>query len=243
MNINIAVCDDDKVFCRLMKDKVQSDNWGNNTVITHGYTSGKLLIERIKNGTRYDVIFMDIEFKDDYLGMDTAMIIKMIIPSSLIIYMSSHDSYFKDMVRAEPFYFLKKPIDNTELQKAIELALNRLHYIYESYLYSYKASGVFNTVNLNDVKYFESSHRIIIIHLNNDSTFKFYKKLDDLQKEISEITPYFLRASKSFLINQKYITSFSSNTVYIINDDIEIHITDKYLNDFRLGYMKFKDIR
>ena len=237
MNINIAVCDDDKVFCRLMKDKVQSDNWGNNTVITHGYTSGKLLIERIKNGTRYDVIFMDIEFKDDYLGMDTAMIIKMVITSVLIIYMSNHDSYFQNLVRAEPFYFLKKPINDIELEKAVGLTLKRLHYMHESYMYSYKFNAITNTVNLNDVRYFESQYRIIVIHMKNGSTFQFYKKLDDLEKEILEISPYFLRANKSFLINLKYVKSCSSNVVTIIDKDIEINITDKY--NFKAGYMKF----
>ncbi len=237
MNINIGVCDDDEIFCRSMKDKIRSKNWGNNTITTHGYTSGKLLIERIKNGTRYDVIFMDIEFKDDYLGMDTAMIIKMVIPSVLIIYMSNHDSYFQDLVRAEPFYFLKKPIDDVELEKTIDLILKRLHYIHESYMYSYRFNAITNTINLNEVRYFESQHRIIVIHTKNGSTFQFYKKLDELEKEILEISPYFLRANKSFLVNLKYVNSCSSNMIAIIDDDIEINITDKY--NFKEGYLKF----
>lgn len=239
MDINIAICDDDRKIVDITLYKIIADaNWKGNNIKIDIFYSGKTLIQKIKNGTSYDVIFMDIQLEDSYLGTDTGIIVKMIQPNTLIVYMSYHDGYFEDVVMAEPFSFLKKPLQQEELDNVVSLIINRLNYMNKSYLYSYKSEGIVNNVNLNDVTYFESKHRIVIIHMKNDSTFQFYKKLDIVEIEVEEIYPYFVRVNKSFYVNFFFIKSFASNHITMQNGEV-FNITEKYKVDFIKKYTHF----
>jgi DNA-binding LytR/AlgR family response regulator len=237
MNINIAICDDDEVILHEIMKKIKKANWKDNTITINIFTSGKDLIESIRKGIDYNVIFMDIDLHDNYLGTDTGMIIKMINPSILIIYVSSYDSYYPEIVKAEPFDFLKKPIEDNQLDYTIEKILHRLHYLHNSYLYTYKSNGMINTINLNEVKYFESQHRVIIVYLNNGSILRFYSKLDDVEQEVDSITPCFVRVNKSYLVNMHYIKNYSKNKVLLCDEDIELHLTHKYEENFLSKYL------
>lgn len=230
MDINIAVCDDNAQMLQSIANKIRNANWRNNKVTINSFVSGKELLQSIKQGVKYNVIFMDIELDDNYLGTDTGIIIKMIDPSILIIYVSSYDSYFSEVAQAEPFAFLPKPLDENKLDGVIEKILYRLHYMHNSYMYTFKSNGMINHVNLNDVKYFESQHRVVIIYENNGTVFRFYSKLDDVEKEVNNISPYFVRVNKSFLVNINFIEEIHSN--HIVVPDITINITEKYKRNF-----------
>ena len=80
------------------------------------FNNGRNLLEMIRNGKSYDIIFLDIDLKDDYLGTDTGHFIKIISPNTLIIYMSAYDNYYSKIVHAEPFDFIPKPFTIIQLQ-------------------------------------------------------------------------------------------------------------------------------
>jgi len=244
MDINVAICDDDlkidglKIENISLYKQITGANWKNNNIKTDTFFSGKTLVERMYKGIIYDVIFMDIDLKDEHLGTDIGTIIKTVNPNTLIIYMSSHNDYYQDIVMAEPFSFLNKPIDNERLNKVVSLIINRLNYIHNSYLYTFKSEGIVHNISLKDVKYLESKHRIIVVHMKDGSTLQFYNKLDDVELEIENICPYFVRISKSFYINLLFMISFSNNNVIIRNEE-SLSITHKYKSEAMKKIFKF----
>lgn len=227
MYINVAICDDEKIFREMLNDELSKVIIENVTFKTTLFETAKELINKIKSGTLYHIVFMDIDLHEKSLGTDAGSIIKTINPDTLLIYVSGYDSYYRNMVSAEPFDFLSKPVNAEKLTSTINSALQRIYYIYHSYLYKYKTNGAVNTVNLKDVMYFESKHRIVVIHMKNQSELTFYSKLDDVEQDVEKICSFFLRVSKSFFINTNYI-KYCTGAEAGLTDDTKIRVTSKY---------------
>lgn len=77
--------------------------------------------------------------------------------------------------------------------------------------------------------YFESQHRVVNIVMNNNTVSRFYDKLDMVEQQIDRICDFFLRISKSYLINLMCIRAVRSTSITMSND-IELNIGRKYLD-------------
>lgn len=77
--------------------------------------------------------------------------------------------------------------------------------------------------------YFGSQHRVVNIVMNNNTVSRFYDKLDMVEQQIDRICDFFLRISKSYLINLMCIRSVRSTSITMSND-IELNIGRKYLD-------------
>ena len=79
MDIKISVCDDNMAVTQLLQELLFTKiKWNNNNIIVDKFNNGRNLLEMIRNGKSYDIIFLDIDLKDDYLGADTGHFIKII---------------------------------------------------------------------------------------------------------------------------------------------------------------------
>lgn len=227
LNLQIAICDDNKFECETLYNNLLKIN-ALQTSNIDVFTDSNEFINKFKE-YKYDIVFMDVELENDKSGLQVALEAKLFNPSCLLIYISSHDKYYTQMVKADPFYFLHKPITEQQLFHAVNLALKRIYLTKNFFTYVYKFNGVDYKLNLHDVLYFESIHRVIRAHLKNNTYVEFYEKLDVLEKNIDIIYPYFLRASKSYLVNFHFCNR--QKDVVLIND-ISIKITVKYKKEF-----------
>lgn len=230
MDINVAVCDDEKTFREMLYNELSKIVMKNINFKIDLFESSKKLVNKIQSNHTYHIAFIDINLRENSLGTNVGVFIKQIDPEILLIYMSSYDKYFEDLAYAEPFAFLSKPITSEKLTETLNSALMRINYLQSHYLYRYKSKGVVNTINLKDVMYFESRHRIVIIYMKNQTTLTFYSKLDDVDQEVRKICPFFLRVSKSFFINNNYIKHCTKQKVCLIDNTL-IKVTQKYKNE------------
>lgn len=90
--INVAICDDDiaitgkveEMLCRIAKRRFIP-------VETEVFWDGKHLADAVEGGSRYDIIFLDIEMeKED--GITVAQKIRKVDRNVLIIYVTSHEN-------------------------------------------------------------------------------------------------------------------------------------------------------
>lgn len=231
MIINIAICDDEELCVKYLEDIIRKyGKWGNHTYKLHIYTSSKQLIDNIRNDIKLDIAFMDVKLDANSLGTDIGIQLKTYNPNLLLVYMSFYDLYYEELVKAEPFDFIHKPISENKLYKVLDKAVMRLSYIKHEFVYKYKSNGITHYVDLNKVLYFESQHRIINIYCTEGSVQQFYAKLDDVEKDIDEIYPCFLRANKSYFVNFNYITNSPKAIVSI--SGLEIKVSRKYKQTF-----------
>lgn len=227
LKICIAACDDNEAFIdELLNFLLVFFEDNVNCLDFYQFKSGKKLLEKIKNKFVPDIIFLDIALEEDMLGTNFGIEVKKINPNIILIYVSSYEDYYKELAQAEPFGFIMKPIRYSELQSMLNNAIKRLYYLKKKFIFTYKTNQTICKIDLKEVVFFESKHRIVIIHTINEEEIKFYGKLDKIENEIEEIYPCFLRPNKSHYINYHYIEEFSNSFVKV--NGMEIKITPKY---------------
>ena len=91
--LKIAICDDDLKFAGNLETLVitESQEIGIR-VETEVFADGKTLVEHIRAGERYSLIFLDIEM-ELVDGISAARLIRETDRSVLFIYISGYDSY------------------------------------------------------------------------------------------------------------------------------------------------------
>lgn len=88
------------------------------------------------------------------------------------------------------------------------------------YPFTYSFSGKEHTVDLNDIAYFESCHKIVRGYNEEGAFIRFYDKLDQVQKKVDDFV-FFLRVNKSYLVNYNYC-SIEKDVVKISGKEIKI---------------------
>ena len=106
MDINVAICDDEKIFREMLYKALSKVTIENVNFKIDLFASAKELISKIQSENIYHIVFMDIDLHEKLLGTNAGAAIKLINPDILLIYVSSYDRYFKDLASAEPFAFL-----------------------------------------------------------------------------------------------------------------------------------------
>ena len=229
--INIAICDDDVVLTenveRLLREIAAEENI---SIRCEAFYDGSALIESVLDQKIYfDLVYLDIEMKA-MDGIHAAQSLRDIHIPTLIIYMSSHEEYLKELFSTEPFRFLSKPIDREEFRVFFLSACERIQKRAGYFMFSYKKT--FYKIPFDRIAYFESSGRIIIIHLAEMENVeleadmkRFYGKMNDLEKQIASVNNRFLRIHQSFLVNYDYVMSISFGSV-VMMDGKELQISE-----------------
>ena len=226
--LKIAICDDDLRFAGSLETLVMAEN--RKLGIRVGievFADGKTLVEHIRAGERYGLIFLDIEMKH-VDGISAARLIRETDRSVLFIYISGYDSYLK-----EPFRFLSKPLEKELFCRYYKEACQRIGETEVFYQFTFNKE--IRKVPLNNVVYFESRNRVVHIVLSSGHSEYFYGKLNGVEKELADSRCYFLRIHQSFLVNYDYIKkmNFFNVTVYIGEREMELKISEDRQKEVR----------
>ena len=214
--LKIAVCDDEKNICDYIEKRVTDylARVDENAEISVFYDSAPLL-EACKKSNDFDIIFLDIKMKT-INGVDCAKLLRENDVNSLIVFVTSSAEYVFSGYEVKAFrYILKTDLVNafdrifgeclTELKKNIDK------------VFPLKTTSVVKNLPLNDILYFESNKRVLIVHTKGED-HSFYGKLDDIEEGLQNDN--FIRIHQSFLVNALKIKSVSKTEVTLKNGDI-----------------------
>lgn len=224
--MRIAICDDDLNFAGRFESLVlqESKHMGLRAEV-EVFSDGKMLVESIKSGDSYDIIFIDIEMKQ-VDGITAARRIREMDTSALFIYISGYENHLKELFEVEPFRFLSKPLDEEAFCRYFREACKRINDTESFYQFTFNKQ--IQKVPLKDVVYFESRNRVVYIHLRDGSSRYFYGKLNNVEKELANGRQYFLRIHQSYMVNYNYIKviTFSSVEFSLNGREIRLKISE-----------------
>lgn len=241
--INIAICDDDILITTAIEELLYNIEKEQNIKIDCSvFFDGSTLVENIQQGNYYDLIYLDIEMHK-VNGIGAAQIIRGMEIPALIVYISSYEKYLKELFNTEPFRFLSKPIDAEAFRSVFMAAYKRIRQKSEYFAFTYNKE--FIKVPLGKIYYFESRNRVIYIHVAKDITsqnekssqteYRFYGKMNDVEKQLLESNVRFIRIHQSFLVNFDYIKSMnfasitmSSGTILQISEDRQKNVRTQF---------------
>lgn len=209
----VAICDDDTDICIQIEEMINkiSKKLDCNCSIDVFY-SGQMLKSELNNGTYYDLQILDIEL-DSIKGMDIAELVRDELEQDnvSIIYISGQSKYTRELFKTRPIEFLDKPIHPKQMEEAFIRAF-RLYERSKNY-FDYRVCNSIKRIRFQDIIYFESDDKKIIIHTVNNQKIKFYGKLDDLEENLGID---FIRIHKSYIVNNYKVNEFKYDSVILV---------------------------
>lgn len=197
------------------------------------FLSGKGFTDCIEDKPVYDIAYIDMEF-GQLNGVDIGHLIRRESAGTLIVFISSPNSYYKPAFDVQPFNFMDKPINKTEFEQLFEQMYARI--FFNDSLFQYSTNKVDKRIAYRDILYFESSKRKITMHTLY-STDTFYGSITKLAKELKR--KEFIMFHQSFLVNYAHIAEFSYTKVKLINRKV-IAIPVNRRKTVRTEYMEIK---
>ena len=209
--LNIAICDDEKKVAEELKADLLSLQMPISSEMEISlFSSAQNLEYEILEGKEFDILFLDIEI-GAVNGIALAEKIQKQIPEAEIIFITGHYQYVYDTFRVRPCGFLRKPFDLGEIRQTFCRAVE---FCNDARTFSYHVKQGTYRIDLQDIYYFMSVNRKILM-ITKRGEISYYGKLDDAEKQLKELTSGFIRISKSFLVNAKYITGIRNDSVDI----------------------------
>ena len=238
--MKIAICDDHVEACVALKlYLLEYDH--SFEILTYQCGKDILKAELIEH---FDVVIMDIQLEPDFpiddesviTGIDIAYQMKQVDRNIILIYFSGF--YDTKMVKTEPFDFLQKPINQLEINKLMDRII-RWKNGTQIKKFEFSFDSLILTIPLHEIIYFASYHRLIIIH-TEESDYKYYDKLDNVQKKVESMTSTFVRVSKSYYVNMLWIDKSSTNKIYIAGE--ELSISRRYKEEYEAGANRYRSV-
>lgn len=211
---HIAICDDDPYTCSQIERIIL--NYGmrkTNCVEVDVHYSGEKLIRYLKNGTYYDMIFLDIGLKK-LNGIDVGRRIRNVLNNEAvqIVYTSSNEGYAMDLFEVRPMHFLVKPVEEEKILSVLEKGMKLANKLCQTF--EYKLGHDIKKIPAKSILYFESlDRRVKMITMEGEEVF--YGAMADI---IPRAEKYgFFSCHKSYLVNYQHVLKFEYDKLHMKN--------------------------
>jgi DNA-binding LytR/AlgR family response regulator len=215
--IRIAVCDDVAEICSELENVILDfqEQAGQKLTVDVFY-SGEELVNYIKNGNSFDLIFLDIEI-GKINGVEVGHFIRDELKDYItkIVYISSKSVYDRQLFDVQPLHFLPKPLDRKKVINDIKLAIRLLEK--ENKTFSFKTGTQLYRLPIKEIIYFESAGRQIKL-ISSNEMFYFYGTIDSVKEQLSKSR--FIMPHCSYIVNYDNIVSIKKDEIKMCNGDI-----------------------
>lgn len=231
---NVVICDDQAEILRNVAQKLNGLNLEEiRNIICFQYGSymvGELEEQRLDA----DIFILDVKLAE-MNGIDLAGKILSIHPNSQIIFMSGYDDYFEDAYEVEHCFFLKKPITDVRLEKAVQRAIKNLGDTKQNFFYVENKSGQF-VIDCCEIFTIERRKRkLLVMGENGKLLCSFYGKLEEAGAKLPD---HFFQCHNSILVNFKKARSISGET-FLMMDGSEVAISRSHKNECKSSFARF----
>ncbi len=233
--LNIAICDDEKIFCDNLHEKLIEYSFvKNNEFNFHIYTDYKDFIRDIEDEIEFDLLFLDIELGDSN-GIEIGKYLRDRFNSYKleIVYVSGNTTYALELFENKPLDFLVKPITYKKVKYVMTLYFRENNKL--EHFVTFKFRNSFHTMPKNKIKFIKSDRRLTRIYSSNEE-FECYSKLEDFLKLLNDED--FIQIHKSYAVNATYVKKFSRSEV-ILEGDIRIPVSQQFTKIAKKQYKKF----
>lgn len=234
--LKVAICDDDVRFTGQFEEMLLTIKKLEHIDLEPDvYLDGKELVKDIcEEGKIFDLIFLDIEMKE-VDGLTAAKEIRRKDKLTMLIYVTSHESYAIEAYDVQPFQFIVKPVEFETVRRYFMKAYEKLTSGPDYFLCEFKAET--HLLRMGDIMYFQSNRRVIQVYMEDGSIYKFYGKMKELEERLKNEKADFWRIHQSYLVNVRYISVISydritlkNNKALFISEERRKAIREKYCN-------------
>jgi two-component system LytT family response regulator len=183
---------------------------------------------------KVDLVFVDINMPD-LNGLD---FVRSLNEKPFIIFTTAYSEYAVEGFKVDAVDYLLKPIGYTDFLRAVNKVktLTDLHNVHPEktkttgdHLFV-KSDYRLMRINLNDIKYIESMHEYIRIHLINNKPVMTLVSLKSIEEQLPK--DKFMRVHRSYIVNLRRINLIERNRI-IFDNNVYIPVSDNYKEKFQ----------
>jgi DNA-binding LytR/AlgR family response regulator len=185
-----------------------------------------------------DLVFLDIQMP----GVNGIEFARTIPKKTLVVFTTAFHEFASESYEVDAIDYLIKPVKLERFQKAVEKAQTYCKLFHNDYINSnienisddyifVKADRRMFKVHFSDILFIEGLKDYVVIYLENQKVITLMNI-----KTINDLLPknFFVRVSKSYIINVNKIDSVDNNSIYIGKNEIPIGniYRDFFFNEF-----------
>lgn len=227
--IRIAVCDDERHIRRVIKDTVIAYSVERLVEVEiDEYERGEDLI---KAPHKYGIVILDY-MMNGIDGLQTAKALRSNNNNCQIIFLTSFPQIVYDSFEVSTFRFFEKPLDSSDLYKALDSYFDLFGNDYPLML-SIGRDTV--CVQTNAIVYIEADNKKCYINLAEETMHCTMS-----MAAVAQIIPgsIFYKVNKSFIINFNYISNYNNDFIYFSNGKF-VPVSRRYLASFKDAFQNF----
>lgn len=229
--MRILLCDDDPVILsqveRLLKEFFHERGLCQPEIAS--YTDGEELLNSQDAG---EIAFLDVEMSG-LSGIHTGERLKKRNPRIKIFILTSYMDYLDEAMKFHVFRYLSKPIDKKRLFRNMKEALYQIEMETKPVVIETKDGMAVRQAE--DILYIEAVQRRTQV-VAVDQVYESPRPMRDWQGLLQ--IGCFYQTHRSFLVNMRYVTSFSKDTVKLTSPNGQNYIA--YLT--KRNYSSFKSV-
>jgi len=227
--IRIALCDDDKNILKGIEQYLEEKNQQlqDEVLSISFYRSGVEFLHDIEKGTVFHIIFMDIEMAG-LNGVKVGQLLRQ-KPNgrdSILIYISSHETYFRELVHVGVFGFIGKPIQTAELDELFDRALGqaiRYKNAVTPRRFFFKHGTDSHSVRIDEIVFMKNVKRVIELYIW-EHTGKALSRTGIFYSSISAVLQYLPESSlvqceRSYIVNLDYVQRMEKDAFVLRDKD------------------------
>lgn len=195
--------------------------------------SVKSTLEWLQNNAAPDMAFVDIQLADD----TSFEIFKQYKVEFPVIFVTAYDEYIMQSFEHNSVDYLLKPYSNERLEKAVEKVKRLQKHFVTRHIYQMiegetpktktrylaKKGLEFVPVEIENIAYFFTEHKITFIKDKAGNLYMLDKPLSEIEAEVN--TEQFFRINRKFIANIEAIKGFKPNNtgrlIITLNPNIE----------------------
>jgi len=224
ISLRVAICDDEEIMRNLVKEALIEYSIKRNLEIgINEYANGEELIASPHN---HDIIILDhkLDSWGKTTGLSVAKRLRDLNIDSGIIFLSSYPNVVFRSFEVSTFRFLVKPLERDLLFKALD-DYQKLRSIDKTLVIRLERTNI--NLNTKRIVFLEGNGKYCLIHsLDHSAELECHETLADVEERLPEES--FYRCHRSYLVNMKYVSTFSNQEITLRNDKIIPVSRNKY---------------
>ena len=219
--IKIGACDDEARELKTIVTLIEK--WGHAhhiPVDIRRFDNGEKLLAAIEGGEAFDILFLDI-YMGEKDGIAVAQEIRKIDTACAIVFATNSRDRAIEVFAVHALHYLLKPIDSQSLEDALDRAM-QTRVKSRDRLIQIGSRQKQYCVEVGDIRFAESSARVVTVHTRESGDICYYDKLDNFALLCDD--ERFVRSHKSFLVNLDYVQAIVA-TVITLDSGEEIPIS------------------
>lgn len=217
--IYIGICDDEREQQKLLADMIGRSLFAYDDVEFSYYSSGDEVVDAIEKGEmQCGLLLLDIRMPGRD-GLETAAYIREHRVDVDIAFVTVATEHVFDGYTYQAFSYLLKPLDpkrvSEEMVRYMDLKQKGTDCLHV------QISGRNVAIFLGRVRYFATEGRkIAVCQRGEGEEISFYAKMNDLEETLKDMD--FIRIHQSYLVNARYVQSFSRTEIDVGGDSLPI---------------------